>query len=267
MAVLKYFLIAVIACSTGCGALDDSSSSGPAQLKGLWLGETQEQDVTEALTTTVVFFEEQVFILREDEAHIGTYEALENYSALLDTIIYSYADPDTTNNFYVGARSSNRIEVDALFASEQSLFINFDGNGRSGSATLELDTGRISSMSLKQVRGTWTTTDSVMYINDAGGLQGSDSATGCQWKGKLQAFNGDFLKLFIERKLCDSFNQPVDIPTEGFALIDGEGNLHFMAEQPNEFLWMKFEPDTTATAADGDEAAEEEAAADDEAAA
>ena len=56
MAVLKYFLIAVIACCTGCGALDGSSSSGPTKLTGLWLGETEEQDVTAALTTTVVFF-------------------------------------------------------------------------------------------------------------------------------------------------------------------------------------------------------------------
>lgn len=257
MAVLKYFLITVIACCTACGALDGSSSSGPTKLTGLWLGETEEQDVTAALTTTVVFFEEQVFVLREDEAHIGTYEALENNSALLDTTIYSYAEPDTTNNFFVGARSSNRIEVDALFATEQNLFINFDGNGRSGSATLALDTGRITSMSLKRVRGTWKTTDSIMYINDAGGLQGSDSATGCQWKGKLRTLSGDFLTLSIERKLCDSFNQPVDLPTEGFAFIDGEGDLHFIAEQPNEFLWMKFEPDTTAVA---DDAAEDDAA-------
>ena len=112
-------------------------------------------------------------------------------------------------------------------------------------------------MSLKRVRGTWKTTDSIMYINDAGGLQGSDSATGCQWKGKLRTLSGDFLTLSIERKLCDSFNQPVDLPTEGFAFIDGEGDLHFIAEQPNEFLWMKFEPDTTAVA---DDAAEDDAA-------
>lgn len=266
MAVVKYFLIAVFACITGCGALDGSSSSGPTELKGLWLGETEEQDVTEALTTTVIFFKEQVFVLREDEAHIGTYEALDNNSALLDTTIFTYAAPDTDNNFYVGTRSSNRIEVDALFATEQSLFINFDGNGRSGSAILELDTGRINSMTLKRVRGTWKTTDSILYINDAGGLQGSNSATGCQWKGKLTTLSDSFLKLSIERKLCASFNQSVDSPTDGFALIDGEGNLHFVAEQPNEFMWMRFEPDTTATVDTETEDAAEETAEEDPAA-
>lgn len=244
MAVAKFLLISLYVFILGCGALD-SSSGGDDELTGLWLGETQEQGVTEALTTSVLFFEEQVFILREDEAHIGSYEILESDSAMLDTTIYSYASPNTENNFYIGARTSNRIEVDALFASEQSLFLNFDGSSRSGSATLALDTGRITSMNLTRVRGTWKTTDSILYVNDEGGFQGSNSATGCQWKGQLSELDDEFLKLSIERKLCAEFNQPVDLPTDGFALIDGEGSLHFIAEQPNEFLWMKFAPDTT----------------------
>lgn len=246
MAVTKYLLVGLCIFTVGCGAFDDSSSSGPPQLEGLWLGETQEQGVTEALTTTVLFYENQVFILREDEAHLGTYNILENDNALLDTTVYSYSSPDLDNNFYVGTRTSNRIEVDALFASTQLLFLNFDGASRSGSATLNLDTGRSSNMSLTRVRGTWTTPDSILYINDAGGIQGSNGATGCQWKGKLSTLNDDFLKLSIERNLCPEFNQPVDVPTGGFALIDGEGSLHFIAEQPNEFLWMKFSPDTAA---------------------
>ncbi len=261
MVVLKYSLIVVFAYITGCGALDDSSSSDPEELNGLWLGETEEQGVTEVLTTSVLFYKDQVFILREDEAHIGSYEILENDSALLDTTIFTYAAPDTDNNFYVGARTSNRIEVDALFASDQSLFLNFDGSTRSGSATLELDAGRASNMTLKRVRGTWTTTDSILYINDEGGLQGSNSATGCQWKGKLTSFNDNFLTLSIERKLCAEFNQPVDSPTDGFALIDGEGNLHLIAQQPNEFLWTKFSPDVAA----GDDGADDDAANDDDA--
>jgi hypothetical protein len=99
MVVLKYSLIVVFAYITGCGALDDSSSSDPEELNGLWLGETEEQGVTEVLTTSVLFYEDQVFILREDEAHIGSYEVLENDSALLDTTIFTYATPDTDNNF------------------------------------------------------------------------------------------------------------------------------------------------------------------------
>jgi hypothetical protein len=265
MAVTKYLLIGLCIFTVGCGALDDGGSDGPAQLKGLWLGDTEEQGVTEALATSLIFFEEQVFILREDEAHVGTYTVLANDSAMLNTTIYSYGTPDTDNNFYVGTRSSNRIEVDALFATEQSLFINFDGSARSGSATLTLDAGRVTDMSVTRVRGTWKTTDSILYINDEGGLQGSNSATGCQWKGKLQSLNADFLKLSIERKLCNEFNQAVDSPADGFAFIDGEGNLHFIAEQPNEFLWMQFTPDATtggdAAAEEDDPAAEEEAAA------
>lgn len=264
MTVVKSLLIGMCVFAAGCGAFDDSSSSEPPTLNGLWLGETQEQGVTEALTTSVLFFENKVFILREDEAHLGTYSILENDNALLDTTVYSYSAPDLDNNFYVGTRTSNRIEVDALFASTQLLFLNFDGASRSGSATLNLDTGRSSNMSLTRVRGTWTTTDSILYINDAGGIQGSNSATGCQWKGKLSTFNDDFLTLSIERKLCPEFNQAVDVPTGGFALIDGEGSLHFIAEQPNEVLWMKFAPEAGAVA---DDPAEEEPAAEEEAAA
>jgi hypothetical protein len=53
------------------------------------------------------------------------------------------------------------------------------------------------------------------------------------------------------------------VPTGGFALIDGEGNLHFIAEQPNEVLWMKFAPEAGDVA---DDPAAEEAPAEDPAA-
>lgn len=263
MAVAKYLLIGLCIFTSACGALDDGGSDSPAQLTGLWLGSTQEQGVTEALTTSVLFFEDQVFVLREDEAHVGTYTILENDSALLDTTVYSYGTPDTENNFYVGTRGSDRIEVDALFASADVLFLNFDGSSRSGSATLTLDTGLVTNISLTRVRGTWGTTDSVLYINDEGGIQGSNSATGCQWKGTLSSLSSNFLKLSIERNLCDEFNQAADSPTDGFAFIDGEGSLHFIAEQPNEFLWMQFTSDTT-TATDETEEEEVEEAAEEE---
>jgi len=257
------YLIVGLTLLSACGALDDSgggdASTAEGLLKGLWIGETQEQGVSEALTSFVLFVEEKVFVLREDEAQIGSYEVKENGSAVLDTTIYSYATPDIENQFYVGSRTSNRFTMDALFATSESLFINFDGAGRSGNITTTLDSARVTNLDLSRTRGTWSTTDSIMYINDEGGLQGTNSATGCQWKGRLSTLSSDFLKLDIERKLCAEFNQSAGNPTSGFALIDGEGTLHFIAEEGNDFMWMQFESDGAVTTPDtGDETPTEE---------
>ena len=238
---------------TACGALDegsDSNDNGPSAnaLSGLWIGTTEEQGVTEALDTLVVFIDEQVFILREDEAHLGNYLTSDNGRATMEADIYTYATPDTDNQFYVGNRSNSQFDMDALFATSESLFINYEGNSRSGSMTLELDVARDDNLTLARVAGQWDTTDSVMYINDEGGLQGSNSATGCQWKGHLKTFKNDLLTLSIERKLCPDFNQTIGNPVDGYALIDGEGILHFMAQQPNQFLWMQFESASGTTA-------------------
>ncbi len=260
-AVKSLILIAFITCS-GCGALDedsDSSTTGStpvgATLKGLWMGETTEQGASAAIVTQVLFYQDRIFILRDDEALIGTYVIEPSGSANMDTEIYTYSAPDTTNEFYVGTRTANRIALDALFATDRDLFMNFDGASRSGSITLTLDTGRITNMDLTRVRGQWGTQDSVLYINDEGGLIGS--ALGCQWKGQLNPMNGDFLALKIERKLCDAFNQAADSPVDGFAFIDGESNLHFIAEQPNEILWMQFQAATTTPVTDTTDTTEE----------
>ncbi|NVK37913.1 MAG: hypothetical protein HWE18_08315 [Gammaproteobacteria bacterium] len=250
-AVKSFILLACMTCS-GCGALDESSDSSSddaapvgATLKGLWIGETEEQGATATIETQVLFYQDRIFILRDDEALIGTYVVEPSGGASMDTEIYTYNTPDTDNEFYVGSRSANRIELDALFATDRDLFMNFDGASRSGSITLLLDTGRVSNLDLSRVRGQWGTQDSVLYINDEGGFIGS--ALGCQWKGQLNPMNADFLALKIERKLCDAFNQPIDSPVDGFAFIDGESNLHFIAEQPNEVLWMQFQAETATT--------------------
>lgn len=262
-AVKFLFLIAFLTCS-GCGALDEDSNSSSegavsttATLKGLWVGETEEQGGSAAIETQVLFYQDRIFILRDDEAQIGTYTVQSSGSAHMDTEIYTYSAPDTSNEFYVGTRTSNRIALDALFATDRDLFMNFDGASRSGSITLALDAGRITNMDLTRVRGQWDTQDSVLYINDEGGLIGS--ALGCQWKGQLNPMNGDFLALKIERKLCDAFNQPTDSPVDGFAFIDGESNLHFIAEQPNEVLWMQFQATTTTPTTDTTDTTEEAA--------
>ncbi|GAA6134365.1 hypothetical protein NBRC116188_11540 [Oceaniserpentilla sp. 4NH20-0058] len=237
----------------GCGALDESSSTEvpapteDAQLTGLWVGVTQEQGTTEDLETQVLFINDTVYILREDEAHFGSYTLNSNGSALFETDVYTYNTPDTDNQFFVGVRGNIQLDMDALFATNDDLFINYEGSNRSGSITLELDSARENNLTLTRVSGQWDTTDSVMYINDVGGLQGSDSATGCQWKGDLTPLTDDLLSLSIERQLCSDFNQSTDSPVDGYALVDGEGLLHFVAQQPNQLLWMRFESSSTTT--------------------
>lgn len=258
----------------GCGALDESkdestTDSPPVataeQLSGLWIGTSEDQGSTETLDTTVVFLNEKLYLLRFDEAQVGAYTVLSNGSAALETDQYTYASPDTDNHFYVGTRSNTQFDMDALFATSTDLFINYDGNNRSGSATLELDTAQVDNLTLLRISGQWETTDAIMYINDEGGLQGSNSATGCQWKGNLEVMNDTLLTLNIERKLCPDFNQTVGDPVEGIAFIDGEGLLHFIAEQPNQILWMQFES-ATGAAPTTDPETEDEAAETEEAA-
>lgn len=237
----------------GCGALDDSGSSDDSEstsamkLIGLWIGSSEEQGSTAEIDTQVLFLDETVFVLRDDEAHIGTYMVSSNGSATFETDLYTYNAPDTDNQFYTGSRNNTQFDMDALFATSSDLFINYESTARSGSITLALDNAREDNLTLNRISGQWDTADAIMYINDEGGLQGSNSATGCQWKGNLSTIKNDLLALRIERKLCPDFNQTVGSPVDGFALIDGEGVLHFIAQQPNQFLWMRFDSATTTT--------------------
>jgi len=234
---------------SACGSEDDKAAgtAAAAQVSGLWVGTTTETIAATdtELDTYLLFSGSTVFILREDEGHIGTYTVEANGHVTMDTEVFAYATPDTDNNFYVGTRNSSRITLDSLFATEQTMFANYDGGTRSGSIDLSLDTGQVSSLTLDRVRGTWSTTDSVLYINDQGGLIGS--AGGCQWEGDLFALTEGFLRLSLERKLCAEFNQPLDSPIEGIAFIDGDGSLHFLAQDNSTFLWQRYDAATGTT--------------------
>ena len=245
--VLSILLIA-------CGS-EDAGTATDAEVAGLWIGKTTETiAATETeFDTYLLFSGPTVFILREDEGHIGFYTVEKNGHVTMDTEVFSYATPDTDNNFYIGTRNSSRIELDSLFATSQTIFANYDGGTRSGSIELSLDTGQVANLTLDRVKGTWGTTGSVLYINELGGIIGS--ASGCQWEGDLSSFSQGFLRLSIERKLCTEFNQPIESPIEGVAFIDGEGSLHFLAQDNSTFIWQRFDP-TTATVVT--EATEEE---------
>lgn len=277
---MQYLLwIVALFFLSGCGALDDSDDdddtlvSTSETLKGLWIGKTSEYAADSTTATefdTVVMFNEQtVYILRVDEAQIGSYEIIGNGASDWSIELYPYANPDENNNFFVGVRNSDRFLVDALFATETRLVLNYDNSARNGTVVLDQDLAQESNMNLERVQGEWTTTDSVMYVNQEGGFQGS--IQGCQWEGSFARKTNLLLELTMVRRNCAEFNPTINRPADGLAAIDGEGNLHLMVEQDGSFLWMKFAP-STATAPTGDEetdtpAEEEDPAAEEEPAA
>jgi hypothetical protein len=266
---LKVFLLAICGLSplllSGCGS-ESGGSSAAGEATGLWIGTTTETvSATETeLATFLLFHKEDVYILREDEAQIGSYEVEDNGHVAMNTQVFSYDIPDTDNNFYVGDRGSSQITLDSLFATETTIFANYEGSGRSGSLDLELDTAQEDSLSFNRVTGTWGTTDSVLYINDEGGIIGN--GTDCQWNGDVSRPVGSFMTLNIWRQGdgCGNFTPPETSPAEGIALIDGEGTLHFLSLYNNVFLWQRFSfqgTNTTDDAAAEEEVATEEVAA------
>lgn len=259
---MKYwFWIMALFVLSGCGALDDSDDDGDdtivstsETLEGLWIGKTSEYaaDATTAteFDTVVMFNEQTVYILRADEAQIGTYEIIGNGASDWSIELYPYANPDTTNNFFVGVRNNERFLVDALFSTETRLVLNYDNIARNGTVVLDQDLAQESSIDLARVQGEWTTTDSVMYVNQEGGFQGS--IQGCQWEGNFARKTNLLLALTMVRRNCDEFNPSSNRPAEGLATIDGEGNLHLMVQQDNSFLWMKFAASAATPTPDGE---------------
>lgn len=227
---------------TACGS-DDESAPSATEFTGLWTG-----IITETIGATDTEFESyilfngpDVYILREDEALIGDYEDEGNGHLYIDTEIYGFATPDTDNHVYVGVRTSNRIEIESLFATSINLYGTYEATTRTGSINFSLDTGLIDDMSINRVKGTWETTDSVLYVNDQGGFIGNGND--CRWEGDLSPLSNTFLKVLIERQGagCDTFFQPEDSRVEGVAFIDGAGTMHFLVHDNNDLLWQRFE--------------------------
>lgn len=233
----------------GCGS-DDSQSPLPKEFSGLWVGTiTETIGATDTDFDTFLLFDgPNIYILREDEALIGDYEDEGNGHLIIETEVYTYAAPDTDNNIYVGVRSSNRIEVESLFSTVNTLYGTYEATTRTGSISLQIDTGLEDNLDIDRVSGTWETTDTVLYINDQGGFIGNGND--CRWEGDITKLSNTFLTLQIERQGagCDTFAQPDGSLEEGLVFIDGEGALHFLVHANNDFLWQRFGPGTTTTA-------------------
>ena|GEM_PF-2118699 len=265
-------LISVVALLilAGCGALDDSSGGGgPGHLSGLWLGDTNESGgATDAVPTVLLLHEGFAYLLRDDEAQLGPIMPGTNDQSSIDMDVFAYANPDTDNMFFVGVDNNANLMLDMLQANAEKVVITYNDGVRSGRAELALDSAQVRNVSLSIVEGAWKTADAQMDISTNGGFNGWNSATGCQWRGTIDALNNTLYKVEIVREECTEFNPSENIPAPGLALIDGEGDLHFIIHDQRDMLWMQFQsaaPTAAAPAAD-DDAAEEEAAEEEEAA-
>lgn len=255
----------------GCGALDDSSGGGgPGHLSGLWLGDTSESGgATEAVPTVLLLHEGFAYLLRDDEAQLGNIMPGTNDQSSIDMDVFSYANPDTDNMFFVGVDNNANLMLDMLQANAEKVVITYNDGVRSGRAELLLDSAQVRNVSLNIVEGAWKTGDAQMDISTNGGFNGWNSATGCQWRGTIDALNNTLYKLEIIREECTEFNPSENIPAPGLALIDGEGDLHFIIHDQRDMLWMQFQSaaPTAVTPTDDDAAEEEEVAEEEEEAA
>ena len=234
----------------GCGALDDSSGGAgdsdattPGQLSGLWLGETNEigGTATAAIPSVLLLHNGFAYLLRDDEAQLGTIMPGTNDQSSIEADVFSYANPDTTNMFFVGRDSNTDFILNMLQANSEKIVITYNDEVRSGRAELLLDSAQVRNVSLSIIEGAWKTTDSNMDISAGGGFIGTDSKTGCQWRGTIDTLNDKLFQLNIIREECTEFNPSENIPAPGLALIDGEGNLHFIIHDQKDMLWMQFQ--------------------------
>lgn len=244
---------------TGCGALDDSSGgSGPGHLSGLWLGDTNESGgATEAVPTVLLLHDGFAYLLRNDEAQLGPIMPGTNDQSTIDMDVFAYATPDVDNMFFVGVDNNANLILDMLKANDEKVVITYNDGARSGRAELLLDSAQVRNVSLSIIEGAWKTTDAQMDISAGGGFNGWDSETGCQWRGTVNALNNTLFKLEIIREECAEFNPSENIPAPGLALIDGEGDLHFIIHDQRDMLWMQFQSAAPTVTAPADDAAEE----------
>jgi hypothetical protein len=252
---------------TACGSESDSETTGVSnpEFSGLWVGVTEENLGAAAspteIPTFVLFHNDLVFLLREDEAQVGTYLIEDNDLSTFEMDVYPYASPDTDNKFYVGTDDSNNLTLSALKATPTQFVINYNNTTRAGRIDVDLDNNQVSGIGINNVQGEWTTTDASMIVSSDGGFSGWNSATSCQWEGNLSALTDTLLALQIQRENCTEFNITGTNFAEGMALIDGTGALHFLATNASDILWMQFTSTAQTPAQEPEtEEAEEEAA-------
>jgi hypothetical protein len=239
----------------GCSESGSDDEEEVVTLSGLWVGETIENigAVSTTLESYILFFNDLVYILRSDEAQVGSYEIEDASHSNLSLDVHPYAGPDDVNQFYVGRFNNLNLTLDALFASSTNLVVNYNSITRAGRMTLELDVDQQLDLGLDRVTGDWETTDATMSVASDGGFSGWNALTSCQWEGDLTPLTSNILTLEIERENCTQFNTL----TQGVALIDGEGIMHFIATAPPDVLWMRFDPVAATVVADPVEEATE----------
>ncbi len=249
-----FLTLALCLMLMGCSSSSSDDEEAVVTLSGLWVGETIENigAVSTTLESYILFFNELVYILRSDEAQVGSYEIEDASHSNLTLDVHPYAGSDDINQFYVGSFNNLNLTLDALFASSNDLVVNYNSITRAGRMTLELDVDQQLDLGLDRVTGEWDTTDATMNVASDGGFSGWNAATSCQWEGTLIPLTSNILTLEIERENCTLFNTL----TQGLALIDGEGILHFIANAPPDVLWMRFDPVAAAVVTEPVEATE-----------
>ena len=245
--------VALVGClpedSSGGGSSTTTDDNGIPVLDGLWVGTTDETQASsssataEELAAHLFFMDTQVYLLRENQALSGTYVQDGLGGVILELNVFEYAEPDTDNLFFVGTDSNSTLTINALLATDVNLVGSYANNQRDGEVNVTLDEDRDRDVQLKDLIGTWTTTDSETYFNSEGRFLGYDTSNSCRWEGRVIPQTSQILSLTIQRENCDEFNDDAT----GIAITDGEGTLHFMSERDREFLWMRFTPPTATT--------------------
>ncbi len=236
---------------SGCSSDSDSEPAVPT-LSGFWTGNTTENlgAVQTEIVTFVLFHEDDVYILREDEAQLGAYTIEDNGHSDLLVDVHTYTNPDAVNFFFVGTYNNIKLQQDALLATELDLVINYNTLTRAGRMELVRDVEQQLELSFERTSGSWTTTDATMEVEADGGFNGWNANSSCQWEGTMTRLTSSLFSLNIGRENCLEFNMPFDEtgPANGIALIDGNGILHFIAIQSTRVLWMRFDPVAVAAA-------------------
>lgn len=246
-----YFLL-YTSLLTGCLLPDTqkkSTDSTISQLSGLYSGTTDFYPsagvATEGIVTLLLFVEDTAYLLRTDEAYVGTYTQDGLGGIKLTMTPYTYGNADTTNNVYSGTAAANAVaqEFTAVLTSGQGLVASYTSTLGAGYLDLSLDTDRAGSVTLAAIEGSWKSTDQVQDINANGRFLNYNTADSCQTDGQLIS-NGALYDLNMTRINC------VDMAgdAEGLGFLLGTGELNYVARSSNNLLWMQFDPDVLTNA-------------------